>query len=677
MKTKSRFGGVVLCATITICALPGPASAKKIINLDRTADQFTNEVNDHLAGARVLLKKVLAVKGKRNVENTLSVMNDMYIHLDTASQMSELFAQVHPIEAVRKSADLGQQQVSTFITELNLNRDLYDACKAVDMTGADKDAKRLMFKTLREFRRAGVDRDEATRERVTKLQQEMVILSQKFSNNWRDDVRNIKLDSPADLDGLPDDFIKSHPPGDDGKITITTDYPDSKPFMKYARNADARKRLYGVYHQRGYPANIAVLDELLAKRHELATLLGYANWADYITEDKMIKNASAVDEFIKRITKMAKGPADADMAMLLRAKRSEHPSAKAIKDYEKTFYEERVKADKFNFDSQEARSYFEFNRVQQGLFDVTGKLFGVQFRPVTNVKLWHKDVTAWDLYDGKEHIGRFMLDLHPRKGKYKHAACFGYQTGINGKQIPINVLVCNFPNPRTTDGPALMEHGQVDTFFHEFGHLLHALFAGHHDWIGISGISTEWDFVEAPSQMLQEWVWDADTLQMFATHHETGKPIPTEMVTRMRGAKEFGKGLWVQQQMFYAAISLNYHNRDPKTFDTTGMLKELTAKYAPCGYVPDTYRQCSFGHLTGYSAIYYTYMWSMVIAKDMFSEFEKTSMFDHEVAKRYRQRVLEPGGADEAANLVRDFLGRPYGFKAYGKWLATKPSPAS
>ena len=227
--------------------------------------------------------------------------------------------------------------------------------------------------------------------------------------------------------------------------------------------------------------------------------------------------------------------------------------------------------------------------------------------------------------------------------------------------------MCNFPRPG--EQPALMQHSDVETFFHEFGHLLHHIFGGHTQWAGISGVRTEWDFVEAPSQMLEEWAWDAGALQAFARHHQTGEPIPTEVVKRMKAADEFGKGLWVRQQMFYAAVSLALYSRDPTSLDATAVMKELQERYTPFKYVDGTYFHLSFGHLDGYSAIYYTYMWSLVIAKDLFTAFKREGLLSPGVAGRYRRAILEAGGSKDAAELVKDFLGREYGFAAYEEWL--------
>jgi thimet oligopeptidase len=245
-------------------------------------------------------------------------------------------------------------------------------------------------------------------------------------------------------------------------------------------------------------------------------------------------------------------------------------------------------------------------------------------------------------------IGRFFLDMHPRDGKFKHAAEFSIMTGVEGYHLPLSALVCNFPGGDGTEG--LMGHGQVETFLHEFGHLIHDMFAGSQKWVGVSGISTEWDFVEAPSQMLEEWIWDKETLQRFAVNEE-GQVIPDELVEKMNAARDFGRGIGALQQMFYASVSLNYYNRDPATFELLPMLQALQEKYSPYEFLEGTHMFANFGHLFGYSAIYYTYMWSQVIALDMFSRFEEEGIRNTNTAMSYREKVLSPGGSRDAADL--------------------------
>jgi thimet oligopeptidase len=307
------------------------------------------------------------------------------------------------------------------------------------------------------------------------------------------------------------------------------------------------------------------------------------------------------------------------------------------------------------------RTYFDFAKVRAGLLDVTGRLFGVRYQQV-DVPVWHEEVTAYDvirLADEKT-LGRIYLDLHPREGKYKHAAQFDLAPGVAGKSVAEGVLVCNFSRK-------LMEHDHVVTLFHEFGHLVHHILGGQGEWTRFAGVATEWDFVEAPSQMLEEWAWDPTILASFATN-EAGEPIPAELVAKMRDAEEFGKGYLTQTQTMYAAVSYWYHQDRPA--DLTATMVELQERYAPFPYIPETHFYAAFGHLGGYSSAYYTYQWSLVIAKDLFSAFDPADLFDPEVAGRYRDKVLAPGGSKDAADLVEDFLGRPYSFDAYAAWLA-------
>jgi thimet oligopeptidase len=271
------------------------------------------------------------------------------------------------------------------------------------------------------------------------------------------------------------------------------------------------------------------------------------------------------------------------------------------------------------------------------------------------------------MYLGDELVGKFFLDMHPRDKKFKHAAMFGIQTGLSDGQIPIATLVCNFPNPKNNNG--LMEHTQVTTYFHEFGHLIHHLMARSHKWVTQGGITTEWDFVEAPSQILEEWAWAPEVLARFAKHVESGKTIPAELVEKLRKSEDFGKAAWVMRQVFYMAYSYFIHAQDPKGMDLDAFTDDIYKNYSPYPRVPDSAVYSNFGHLMGYSSVYYTYMWSLVIAKDLFTRFESVGMMNKEVAKDYRTLILEPGGSRDASDLIRDFLGREYTMDAFKKWL--------
>lgn len=616
-----------------------------------------------IGGARKVLDQILSVKGGRTPENTLQPFNALAIHLDNAAAAASLYSGVHPDETVRTAGEDCMREVVKFQTDLSLNRELYEAFQALDATGLDPLAKRVVDKTLRDFRRSGVDKDDATRERLKQLADRAVELGQTFDRNIRDDVRKVKLD-PAQLAGLPKDYIDAHPIGDDGKVTITTDYPDYIPFRTYARDGAARMALYKEFLNRGWPANDQVMKDLLAVRQEQARLLGYADYADYQLEDKMIGSGKKAREFIDQVAKIALKRAKKDYAALLARKKKDDPKAKEVNGADALYYETLIKREKFALDPQEVRQYFEFPKVRDGLLTITSRLFGVRYEPMPDVPTWHADVTVYDVYDAADgrKLGRIYLDLHPREGKYKHAAQFTLRSGVAGVQLPEGVLVTNMPR-------GLMEHDDVVTLFHEFGHLMHHVLGGHQPWVRFSGVATEWDFVEAPSQMLEEWAWDHTTLAMFAKKPD-GEVIPEALVKRMRAADEFGQGYVARTQMFYASLSLRIHQeKDPSQLDLTKTLVEEQKKYSMFPYVDDTHFFANFGHLNGYGAMYYTYMWSLVIAKDMFSEFQKKGLLDETTARRYRDTVLAPGGSRDAAQLVRDFLGRDYGFDAFRKWL--------
>jgi thimet oligopeptidase len=513
-----------------------------------------------------------------------------------------------------------------------------------------------------------VDKDEATRAKVKALNDELVQIGQEFSRNIRADVRSVTVESVDELAGLPEDYIERHKPDADGKIKLTIDYPDAIPVFSYAKSEDLRKRLFMEYNNRAHPKNMDVLNRMIAKRNELATLLGYPSWAEYITANKMVGNAKNASAFIDQIVAASKDRAEADYRVLLARKQKDVPGATVVNAWETGYYSELVRKSEYDFDSQTMRPYLPYDRVKQGVLDVTGKLFGVEFKRVADAPVWDPSVECYEMFEDGKRTGRFYLDMHPRQNKYNHAAQFDVRTGVTGRQIPEAALVCNFPGGVPGD-PGLMEFGDVKTFFHEFGHLLHTLFAGRQRWAGIGGIRTEHDFVEAPSQMLEEWTMEAPVLQTFAMHHETGEPIPAELVRQMKRASEFGKGLGVRRQMVYARMSLSCYDRPPAEVDTDQLIRTLTEQYQPFPFVEGTHWQCAFGHLNGYSAVYYTYMWSLVIAKDMFSKFDKANLFEPTVAKLYRDRVLAPGGSVPAADLVSGFLGRPFSFESYRRWL--------
>lgn len=628
---------------------------------------FKKKCDQHIVNAKEY-KNSLLKASNQDSKWLLNIYNNILIEISSVEAQANLLSETHHDEKIRKEAESCELEISKFITDLSLDKKIFNILSSVNQLSLDEKAERMLKNTLRDFRRSGVDKDDATQNKIKTLKEDIVRLGQEFGQNIRKDRLVIELDSKEDLLGLPEDYIKSHQPNKNGKIEISTDYPDYVPFMKYAKSEHFRKELRYKNLNRGKD-NDRVLKNLIEKRHELAKLLGYGSYADYVAEDKMIKEAKHIHEFIEKISGLAKDGADKEHKELLAFKKQSEKDAKDIEGYESAYIEEAYKKSKFNFDSQEARNYFSYPKVRDGLLKTTAKLFGLSYQKVDNLNVWHPSVEVYDISDETGKIGRIYLDMHPREGKYKHAAMFSIVNGLKNRQYPEGALVCNFRAPTDSDPHALMEHREVVTFFHEFGHLLHHIFAGKEEYPQFSGIATEWDFVEAPSQFLEEWAWSLEVLKTFAHHYKTHQPIPELLVKKMRAAEEFGKAIAIRQQMFYAALSVNYYDQNPKKIDLLETLKDMQKKYSYYPYEHDTHFYKNFGHLDDYSAVYYTYAWSLSIAKDLLTPFKEKGLMDQTLARKYRNTILNPGGSKDAKDLIVDFLGRPFKFDAFKKWL--------
>ena len=448
--------------------------------------------------------ELVAVKAMLNQVRIASSSAAVLEHFDEALQRLEnvgsragLAKEVTPDVKFREVAEACEQRASMLGVELSQDRTLYDPLNAIDAASLDAEASYWLGKSLLEFRRSGVDRDQTTRAKVAALNEELVKIGQAFGRNIREDVRTLKV-TIAELDGVPADWLKAHPVVD-GKISVTTDSPDSTPVISYAKSAAVREALWRLMRSRGYPVNVEVLKSLLAKRHELATLLGYASYAAYDTLFRMVKTAEAAAEFIDKGRLATEKRSNADIATLLARKRKDDRAATRVDPWDFGYYIDRVQTEQYSLDSQKLREYFEYAHVRDGVIGITGDLFGVRFQGIDDAKVWHPSVETYDVYDGPRLLGRIHLDMHSRDGKYKHAAQFGLTAGGRGA-LPEAALVCNFAEPG-----GFLEHRDVETFFHEFGHMLHNVFSARHHWASAAGLKMEWDFVEAPSMLLQEW----------------------------------------------------------------------------------------------------------------------------------------------------------------------------
>lgn len=640
-----------------------PAGARQHSSL--TPEAYEAQCRDDLKQFEKMFQEMEHISGPKTIESVLVPFNELDIRVGNSNRKAGLYSNVHPDAEIRERAKAHKRNISKLGSRIFMSSAIYTSLQEIPEPQSDPAARRLLNELLRDYRRSGVNQPEATRQQIRLLQEDLTTLGQTFTDNISSDVRSIELDSADELAGLPADYIDARPADKTGKIRITTNYPDYVPFMRYSLSDTRRRELFMLYINRGYPANQAVLTSILEKRFELANLLGYRNFAEFTAEPRMIKSTENIEAFIDQVAAMARPRAEREYAELLERLRKMDPEATAVDPWKAGLVSDTLRREKYEVDAKEVRSYFQFGHVRDGILQLTAELFGITYRR-WDTDVWHPDVTAYEVLDHGTVIGRFYFDLHPRDNKFKHAAHFALKKGIKGHQLPESALVCNLPG--YGNDAALMEHSQVEVFLHEFGHLLHHLFANQQRWSYFSGISTQRDFSEAPSQMLEEWIWNKQALNLISAN-KAGEPIPDELLSKMIAAKEFGKGLNVCGQMAYAAMSLAYYNCNPASLDLEKTMIAQHEKYSIYDHVPETHKYANFAHLYGYSAGYYTYMWSLVISKDLLSRFAAEGMLNPQTAREYRNTILAPGGSKDAADLVEGFLGRPYSFEPFGQWL--------
>jgi thimet oligopeptidase len=625
-------------------------------------------VTAHLAEQQKYVDELLAVNGPRTIENTLRPYDNATNELSLAGGQAYLMYQLAPQKEVRDAGQAMAQKVSEAASALSLNQEVYQALAAVDVSGADPATRHYMERALLEYRLAGVDKDPATRAKIKKLLDHITDESLKFDRNVQEKPNHVAVKDKAELGGLPADFLAAHAPAADGMITLSTDQTDYTPVMTYATSGELRKQMYLAYTTRAYPENKNILLDILKTRYELAKIIGYPNYADLATADQMMGSATNVQALLTQVDEASRAPSRREYALLLAFAQQKMPGLTDIPAYGRMYWENQYALSELNFDSQSVRPYFPYDRVQQGVLDIAAKLFHVTIKASTDEPVWDPSVSEWNVYDGENLVGRVYLDMHPRDGKDKWFSSGPVVAGVKGRQLPEGVLICNFAGGKPGE-PGLMQYDDVVTFFHEFGHLMHNILGGQQQWSAISGFATETDFVEAPSQMLEEFFHDPGILRSFARNYKTNELLPLDLIERMNRASAFGRAGWVQGQLFYSTYSLDLHDRAPDTIDLDAILRSDFTRFYPYAFVDGNRFYTSFTHLIGYGPNYYSYVLDKVIALDFFSQFDKKNLVDGETAMRYRKAVLEPGGSKPGTELVRGFLGRPQNLDAFKQWM--------
>lgn len=611
-----------------------------------------------------ILARLAAVPdGERTFANTMQPLDRVANILGRAGGRYGFLAYVHADESLRATALEYEQRLETYGTSLGFREDVYAAVRAYagtpQATILDPVRARFLEHTLRDFRRNGFDLASEQRARVQELKERLVTIGTRFRRNI-DEYEDALLLTREQLRGMPDSYIDrleqvETPEGE--RYRVSLDYPEMYPFLEGAEDESLRRELFVKNHNKAAEENAPLLAEAVAVRDEVATTLGYPSWAAYVIETKMAKTPEAVLDFLVDLEARLRVKAERDIEEALASKRAETGDGDArLHIWDWRYYQQRVQREQFEVDQFALAEYFPLEGTLEGMFEVYQRLVGARFVRADEPRAWHPDVRLYHVEDAEDgrHVGSFYMDLHPRPGKYGHAAAFTVHPGRlneDGTYEPgVSAVVANFTQPGP-DSPSLLRHSEVVTLFHEFGHVLHQVMTTV-PFVRFSGSSVERDFVEAPSQMLEHWTWEPSVLGGFARHVRTGEPIPGDLIARMVAAKNVASGLQWLRQVYFARIDLAYHGPGAVK-DLDAIAEELHA-ITGFDFVPGTRFQCGFGHLFGYDAGYYGYLWSRVFGDDMFTRFEE----DDRAGEAYRRVILEAGGTRDGADLLRDFLGR-------------------
>jgi thimet oligopeptidase len=629
-----------------------------------TAEKVGKGVDDALEEAQGILEEMVAPKDERTFENTMLPIDRISDVLSKANARYAFMGYVHPDKEIRSAAKTAEEKLETFGVEMVFRDDLNAAVKEYADTGGaaalEGERARFVEFTLRDLRHAGHELSAEARARVKERTQRLVELGVRFQENideWEDHI----LVTPEELDGLPPSFAESLETDEEtGKLKVTLAYPHLIPFVENATRRDLREELSFKFNTQAVEANRKILEEARQLRHDIAAEFEMPSWAHHRLEDRMAKDPERVAAFYEDLIPPLMKQGEADLSVLgeLLAK---DVGDSVVQTWDWRFYDTQQRRTDYGVDPFEVASYFPLDGVLAGMFDLVQETFGLEFREIADPDVWHPDVRLFSIHDAAsgEQLAHFYLDLFPREGKYGHAAEFplimSRRLEDGSYQNPVCAMVANFTKPTATT-PSLLQHGEVETLFHEFGHVLHQNL-GRTELARFAGTGVERDFVEAPSQIMQHWVWRADVLRRFARHHESGEPIPDDLVEQLVAARQLNVAIHQLRQLKYGWLDQTIHGMDVDQ-DLDEVLREGD-KFGLMPFHEGTFSLASFGHLMGgYDAAYYGYMWSEVFGDDMFSRFEEEGVTNPAVGMAYRRDVLEKGGSADADDMLTAFLGR-------------------
>jgi len=670
-RLTALLGAVLFASPALAAPLTRPSAGPAAIDFALDAKTIAANCRREIGRAGALASAIVRVpRARRTFTSVVLPLEDLGANLSDRLVAESFLSNVGTERAVRDASLACQNSQSDFVTALSARPDLYRAVAdaAASRTARSAADVKLLHLWLVSLKRAGAGLAPASRKRFVAQSQQLTQLQNAFGANLGNDKTTIRL-APVAMAGLPADLVATFKREGDVYV-VPVNESTSERFMENATDAHARKSYY-IADETIAPQNVALLRRAIALRSSLAHILGYKTWAAYVLADRMATSPARVISFLQQLDAKLLPRARTDLTRLatLKAKDLGQPTA-TIDPWDVAYYDNQLRKTQYAVDTNVVKSYFPVEHVERAVFDIYAKLLGVTFAERTPANVWAPGVTQWSVTDSasKRYIGDFYLDLFPRDGKYSHFASFpllpNRRLADGSVRPPLDAIVGNWPAP-APGKPALLSHGDVETFFHEFGHDMATLLATTPYETLSSGFRQ--DFVEAPSQMLENWVWDPQILKMLSSNVETGASLPDDLIAKIRAARYVDNAYYTTRQIMLASIDMAYHTAGP-TVDTTDVwareARTLTPLPLPSGVHPES----SFGHLMGgYDAGYYGYLWSKVYAQDLFTAFVRGGLESSVVGARYRHDILEPAREREPDAEVRAFLGRPMDPTAFYK----------
>ena len=617
---------------------------------------------------------------RRDFTNTVRALEDAYTSYWFVPKNLSLLSYFHQDSAVREAAaNLEAKGVDKKLSVF-ARKDVYKALKEYADTNPqlNHEDMRLLSKWLERFERAGMALSEKDAEAYAQLNTERLNKITRYNvnlNNYKDEL----VVGREELDGLGETYINRLERTKDGKYIVTLKYPDYNPFMSSAKSEKARKALQEKFARRGGKENVKLLEDTVELRRKQAALLGFKRYPDYVLPVRMAKNYETLEAFLKNLQKEVTPLAQGEMKAYLKLQEeTTGQQADEMTAWNLPYWSNQYKKKYYQVDDDKIKEYFPADKVISGMFEVFGNLFGITFTQA-DLPVWHPEVVVYQIKDKKtgELISNFYLDLFPRDGKYTHAATWSFvdrfELPDGQMQTPSVVIAANF-TPAGKGMPSLLEHSEVETLFHEFGHVLQMSMATS-KYATLTGDNVAWDYIEAHSQLLENWAWQPQVLKKISAHYKTGETLPDGLISSLVKSKNVGVAVAFLRQNFLGQYDLALHTA-AKRVDSTKLYAQMMHNISGIPMTKGTYPQASFGHIMSltdpYDVGYYVYAWSLVIAQDIFSRFEDEGLFNAELGAKLRKYIYTPGTVYDENEMVEKFLGRPYNDKAFLKSLGIK-----